>query len=195
MDNIYKLQIRCHRKKHVKVDKPALVNSNNSTIYLDESRVVGRRSSVVGDSNKVEGYKNRVFGLNNIVVGMYCVVVGDDNTVNGDYMVVRGDRNIIRGNHCTVIGEYNELEGKDHTVSGGYNRVNGIYVREIQFPSDTSDKVAEEGEATCIVCVENKAVCVFLPCGHFKFCMGCSKKLTTCPECRAEIISVHRVYD
>lgn len=199
MENLFKLKIRCRNKRNVKSDKPALVNSNASTLTMSESRIVGRRSTIVGDCNRIDGYKNRCLGSRNEVIGLHGIVIGDNNLVTGDFMVVRGDRNLVTGNNCSVIGDFNIVEGKNCTATGFHNRLNDAYMHETQLPTDCEDEKAEDGDATCIICTDNKALCMLLPCGHMKLCLTCVKELLKqesplCPDCRAEIISVHRVY-
>eukprot|EP01006_Ploeotia_vitrea_P012183 TRINITY_DN3238_c0_g1_i1.p1 TRINITY_DN3238_c0_g1~~TRINITY_DN3238_c0_g1_i1.p1 ORF type:complete len:277 (-),score=16.78 TRINITY_DN3238_c0_g1_i1:41-871(-) len=46
----------------------------------------------------------------------------------------------------------------------------------------------------CKICWENKSDSVLLPCGHVAFCMGCAKKLKSCPLCRSGINNVTKVY-
>jgi len=39
----------------------------------------------------------------------------------------------------------------------------------------------------CAVCLCNEKDTVFIPCGHFYTCIGCSSMLKTCPICRCNI--------
>jgi hypothetical protein len=61
------------------------------------------------------------------------------------------------------------------------------------------DVVALEGEATCIICSENRKQCITLPCRHLDYCIQCSTKWvekgnTTCPFCRQPITEMARVF-
>jgi len=46
----------------------------------------------------------------------------------------------------------------------------------------------------CTVCMDEKIETVFLECAHMACCVGCSKKLTDCPICRAHIKSLLKVF-
>lgn len=70
------------------------------------------------------------------------------------------------------------------------------------------DKEAEEGEATCVVCLTNKRNCVTQPCMHLHYCVGCARALVfgrtgmelkyrgevKCPDCRTEVKAIQRVH-
>ena len=45
----------------------------------------------------------------------------------------------------------------------------------------------DEEEDNCVICMEAKKDTVFIPCGHFYACNGCSLKITKCPICRTVI--------
>lgn len=44
-------------------------------------------------------------------------------------------------------------------------------------------------EAECVICLERASCVVLLPCGHVCACLLCSKPLTCCPMCRADVTS------
>lgn len=49
-------------------------------------------------------------------------------------------------------------------------------------------KIYEDADTNdCAVCLCNEKDTVFIPCGHFYTCMGCSQQLKTCPICRCTI--------
>jgi len=51
-------------------------------------------------------------------------------------------------------------------------------------------------EDSCVIYMDNGSVCACFPCGHKCMCQDCSAqdKINKCPICRAEIISVMRIY-
>ena len=51
---------------------------------------------------------------------------------------------------------------------------------------------------TCDICMYEASNSVILPCGHATYCLNCMKKhigrCNTCPTCRQDIKSIHRIY-
>jgi len=58
------------------------------------------------------------------------------------------------------------------------------------------EKVKDGDEGACLVCFENKRVCVIWPCKHFSLCISCAaqKKIEDCPQCRTKITCIERLY-
>jgi hypothetical protein len=52
------------------------------------------------------------------------------------------------------------------------------------------DKIYENDEQECVVCMDNKNEVVLYKCGHFCMCLKCANKILTttrkCPMCRQE---------
>lgn len=74
------------------------------------------------------------------------------------------------------------------------------FLRE-QFEPDVNNQVLvhekqnleqEDTLHKCIVCYENQAAVVFIPCGHFNTCGHCAIQMTSCPTCRAKITDLIR---
>ena len=42
---------------------------------------------------------------------------------------------------------------------------------------------------TCLMCEENDANCLYLPCAHHRLCIQCSANITECPICLRQIHS------
>ena len=67
---------------------------------------------------------------------------------------------------------------------------------------DKDEKADESDEKiTCSLCLENKICISFQPCGHSKTCRSCTVELvkigkddSKCPQCRAQITSIHRIF-
>ena len=49
-------------------------------------------------------------------------------------------------------------------------------------------------ENKCSVCLDSTKNCVLMDCMHVTTCVGCAKKLSTCPTCRAPVTSVRRIF-
>jgi E3 ubiquitin-protein ligase RGLG len=63
---------------------------------------------------------------------------------------------------------------------------------EIQ-PAQPVDTHASTPEEACGICLVNKKVIAFAPCGHV-WCNACASKLSNCPTCRSNITSRLRIY-
>ena len=48
--------------------------------------------------------------------------------------------------------------------------------------------------AECVVCLENEATHIAVPCGHMCLCSGCTKGLALCPICRTALSQTMRVF-
>lgn len=55
-------------------------------------------------------------------------------------------------------------------------------------------EVADEEMELCQICYEEEVDGLFYDCGHVCACMGCAKRLDTCPVCRRAVKDVVRVY-
>jgi len=58
-------------------------------------------------------------------------------------------------------------------------------------PAQRSDSIDQDA---CVVCLDQKAIMAFVPCGHRCVCEGCSAILNDCPMCRAPKQSVVRIF-
>uniref|UniRef100_A0A8C2TXI7 Leucine rich repeat and sterile alpha motif containing 1 n=1 Tax=Coturnix japonica TaxID=93934 RepID=A0A8C2TXI7_COTJA len=52
----------------------------------------------------------------------------------------------------------------------------------------------DEKKSECVVCMEQEAQMIFLPCGHVCCCQTCCKRLQTCPLCRRDIAQHVRIF-
>ncbi|XP_021269371.1 E3 ubiquitin-protein ligase LRSAM1 isoform X5 [Numida meleagris] len=52
----------------------------------------------------------------------------------------------------------------------------------------------DEKKSECVVCMEQEAQMIFLPCGHVCCCQTCCKRLQTCPLCRKDITQHVRIF-
>ena len=67
-------------------------------------------------------------------------------------------------------------------------------------------ELVDETAGSCVICLQNKAICVALPCGHLSYCVECSRHMCTnhnspktigevrCAHCRHEIHELKRLY-
>eukprot|EP01006_Ploeotia_vitrea_P046476 TRINITY_DN67028_c5_g5_i2.p1 TRINITY_DN67028_c5_g5~~TRINITY_DN67028_c5_g5_i2.p1 ORF type:complete len:301 (+),score=31.73 TRINITY_DN67028_c5_g5_i2:32-904(+) len=64
--------------------------------------------------------------------------------------------------------------------------------------TQSSDKPTDSGDIPedmlCVICMEVKKDCCFVPCGHCCTCMGCSKAVSDCPQCRSKIDTKIKVF-
>lgn len=51
-----------------------------------------------------------------------------------------------------------------------------------------------EDKCPCAICFDEERCILFKPCNHAKTCKSCAEKLTTCPFCKAEIISMQKIF-
>jgi hypothetical protein len=61
-------------------------------------------------------------------------------------------------------------------------------------PAAPVESTLQTDKNICIICLENPANYVLIPCGHLRFCKDCSDKLEKCPECRVPIKMRVRTY-
>ncbi|XP_052523614.1 E3 ubiquitin-protein ligase LRSAM1 isoform X4 [Tympanuchus pallidicinctus] len=52
----------------------------------------------------------------------------------------------------------------------------------------------DEKKSECVVCMEQEAQMIFLPCGHVCCCQTCCKQLQSCPLCRGDITQRVRIF-
>lgn len=73
----------------------------------------------------------------------------------------------------------------------------------IKVPIAGGDLTSVDDYKRCIICLENEARCIALPCGHFNFCVNCSRTMVlgtnhlvspvyqhnfdSCPKCRGVV--------
>jgi hypothetical protein len=58
------------------------------------------------------------------------------------------------------------------------------------------DTLCGDDDDACTICLENKAVIAFVPCGHMFTCIACTRALAKkeCPTCRAAVTSVLKIF-
>lgn len=83
-------------------------------------------------------------------------------------------------------------------VSGNDN-INRSYVHDYLessgcLPENITDHQAFDGEACCVVCEDNAAIIMFMPCNHLAYCKQCSELLNECSLCKQKIDHKIRVY-
>lgn len=65
--------------------------------------------------------------------------------------------------------------------------------KEIKYDEKVSD--TEDARHVCVICLENRRLCVVQPCKHLSLCVACSSiELEDCPECRTKITCIERLY-
>ncbi|XP_066836627.1 E3 ubiquitin-protein ligase LRSAM1 isoform X2 [Anser cygnoides] len=58
----------------------------------------------------------------------------------------------------------------------------------------TAPPLRWDEKSECVVCMEQEAQTVFLPCGHVCCCQTCGKQLRACPLCRKDITQHVRIF-
>jgi hypothetical protein len=119
------------------------------------------------------------------------------------------ENNTVRGSHETF-----RFDGKGHLGGGELPAVErrGIYSHRIYlaywdesvFQRDNNtislpmptivDIPAPTPDGACTICLVNKRLIAFGPCGHVACCDSCSTKLGKCPLCRSTISFRLRIY-
>lgn len=209
-------------EKYVKGDRNTI--SGYHCIVIGNENSVSGSNEVRGDGNVVDGPMCKVAGDCNRVCGEEPIVTGDCNTVIGNDAYVRGDNNSVRGDGCEVWGIGNQVIGYENTLNGnptfdypgsddpGYRDEEDDDEEEatpteravkrqktIRVPSEDHEDRTTSNKA-CVVCLVNEPLCAALPCGHFSFCVTCSRSLVSgepkrdqasldvvCPVCRGKV--------
>ena len=61
-------------------------------------------------------------------------------------------------------------------------------------PATTEEKNVYNDQDVCVICMDSKRECVYVPCGHLVTCRDCCKMVDLCPICRNKISSVVSVF-
>ena len=64
-------------------------------------------------------------------------------------------------------------------------------IEHIEYPKDFQDT---KNNRDCVICLENDRSVLTYPCGHYCFCLPCSKTLKKCSVCRCKITKIIRVF-
>lgn len=125
----------------------------------------------------------------------YDVIYSDGAEVYGDNCEVYGNNCMIFGNHCKVYGKNPICLGKGtKKIKTNMVKTNNL-VKNIPFkkPEYQDEKTDVENDK-CKICIENKAIIVFVPCGHNRTCYECSEKVIECPFCRKKIENKIKIF-
>lgn len=76
------------------------------------------------------------------------------------------------------------------------NKENLELQRRLEEEKNKSQAHASASSASCVVCMDNLANLVCLPCKHLALCIDCGSQenLRTCPICRADLIQKMQIY-
>jgi hypothetical protein len=91
------------------------------------------------------------------------------------------------------------VSGVPDNSSSTNDNINRSYVRNYLETSgclseNIRDHRANKGESCCIICEDNAAIIMFMPCNHLAYCKQCSELLTECSLCKRKIDHRIRVY-
>ena len=68
--------------------------------------------------------------------------------------------------------------------------------KEQKLVADLRKQLQEQSNKSCVVCLDEEANIVFIPCGHLCTCISCSSRLgNLCPICRSNFTSSIQVYN
>lgn len=185
----------------------ARVHGNNNT-------VTGPHCVVVGDNNEIVGPHCVATGNNNTLHGPQCKATGRNNTIIAEQDTAVFSDFIVGHNVSMSVGGGGMTIIRGHEQSKKKSKKKKEKFVEGPVPADAEhDRPAKEGEATCIICLEHTPCCIAAPCNHLSFCVSCArsicftdatdpcgvgapKKLGTvsCPQCRADVASIKRVF-
>ena len=112
---------------------------------------------------------------------------------------------MIFGNHCKVYGKNPICLGKgtkriktNNIVKTNIVKTNIVknnIVKNIPFKKlEYQDEKTDVEDDKCKICIENKAIIVFVPCGHNRTCYECSEKVIECPFCKKKIENKIKIF-
>ncbi|KAF2736982.1 DS-domain-containing protein [Polyplosphaeria fusca] len=101
-------------------------------------------------------------------------------------------------NGDTYDGEWaaNQQHGLGTFVEGGTgNTYVGGWKNDKKFGEGVTHwKNAQETERLCRICWEETADAAFYDCGHVVACLGCARRVDSCPVCRKRVLSAMKLF-
>lgn len=193
--------------------KGCLTYSSSEDITLTRSEI---GSIVVKPSSSCSGGMSIQMGGGNIFSGGHSIVqINGQTWING---VLQGSRQQTEEKKTEekqrlilvdtiVLGDIEFLSGQGEVIQEGSTQICGEIKGLFKAPTSLLipgedllrlDSPAQGEEASCTICLENKAIIAF-NCGHKCTCVACSKTLCTqenpkCPQCRTIISSFLHVW-
>ena len=145
------------------------------------------------------------------------VIAGSNDCVNdtSNYGIIKSHYPIERPNACIIV---QQSRFSDNPVLSYLSvPLNHPYLTSIAAPKsvpkqntkgidelDSAQDKVDEGDNSCVICLERANTVAFDPCGHIICCITCVKELQQqeqhsndrieCPECRVKVNKVLRVY-
>lgn len=76
------------------------------------------------------------------------------------------------------------------------NKPNNERIESSQSSFESTSQQGSTNTATlCVVCSTRIRALVLVPCGHYNVCVPCGHSLTQCPNCRANVTALVRIYE
>jgi hypothetical protein len=191
-----------------------MIVESNSTHWITDTRLVGSNNDIRGSNNTITGDDNMITGSNNNIIGNGNTITGSNNTITGNQNKATGSNNELRGfgnehSEGSVVSMYDCMMNADSWISTTGNIPIARKTGEkkspkcIALPKGTDTAMTEDSKgAACVICMERESICALLPCAHRILCVQCSRELANgktkdsvqCPECRAPVKKIVRIY-
>lgn len=176
----------------VKSIGPIYFEGDSCTVYTNNSEIRGNCNTVYGDGNTVFGNMNMTYGSGNSVTGNLNENKPNQNCATTFVRFKEGVPWVVHTNNNNLIGSVNIF-----TQTGDEPQK-----KESKYPTKEEakhDQKVKDGDddSACVICLENKKICVIRPCKHLCLCATCSsaeKALEQCPVCRVSITCIERLY-
>ena len=103
-----------------------------------------------------------------------------DNSLN-----CRFPRNLREENKMYIVPMENVTLLQTKTGTYYYS----VSIKNIRTIQEDYSHIIQYIESECVICMENKKLNLYIPCGHVCVCLECDKKLKNriCPICRSNI--------
>jgi len=206
-----------------------IIRGDNNIIIGDHNIIHGNNCSVTGDCNVIYGDDNVGYGDNSDTFGQNNHIIGNNHQYHGpreggmdegtDGMTEGMTEDRIRSQELFIKELDDALKiievqnaarrlkrnewlddrqarmerrlERQRLMEGGLSTIKGT---DNLFNSD--DPTAKP----CVICLDNQAHCVAIPCGHLSYCVNCANhcllsKITNCAICRKYVNSFYYIYN
>ncbi len=213
-----------------------VVTGSNAWVKGNNNTVTGSNAWTKGNNNTVTGTGATVYGNDNKVTGINVTVHGNNNNVKGRGIHVTGVGNVTENHDADQGGVIVNNFGMQNVI-GAIDANNVINIvddsssssssneqqpkkksrkrdREQEFvqgpvPDELKHDEKEPDESkTCVVCLENKRICIAVPCHHLSYCVKCAREMcfgaagdqiketgeVKCAICREAVDSIKRTF-
>ncbi|KAF2457089.1 hypothetical protein BDY21DRAFT_371914 [Lineolata rhizophorae] len=92
------------------------------------------------------------------------------------------------------VDDMQQGQGTHTEAATGNTYVGGWRANRRHGEGVTHWRVAQETERMCRICWEEGEEAVFYDCGHVMACLGCARRVDTCPVCRKRVLSAIKLF-